>query len=334
MANNNTVNGGMLPGLPGGSPLNNHSKPPVTRDSPNFWVTEVSLSAPLKDLERGAIILPDSDVKPSPSGGGVYGTFTKFNPDSVRSWILLFDRFDYPANPFEAMGDSCPPGLESWENFQRTYVGMQGMQRSDVHEIMLEHSFNALDNRERGRWALARGPQSRGFSSNMLTPLAAFQLKLHEALPVPAAEVPYDDVHIFKARRKDELIALRHYLDDLALEVSRNGFDGFAETVAFEKFQVALADHVKVSREANFAKRILSLDVTFNWKELLTNKSLQTAVATGVAGASFGMPLVTAAWGAVTAAVSLETAAGLKRGGKTGSPFEYIVRAGKDLPNY
>ncbi|WP_152528025.1 DUF6236 family protein [Sphingobium lactosutens] len=306
-------------------------------DSPQregLWLDRVILPpAGLDSGERGALILSEKTVEANKSGSGIITRGNgDFNLDVVRSALLLFDRLDCPTNNFFNVDPSLPSGLEEWPGIQQTRIELSGRLTVDIFQEVLSQSFIALNDRDNDCWSLARGPHVQGLHASVFTPEKAFRIKLENALPIPDISVPYEDILIFKDRRKAELLALRHYLDDLAIEIGKSGFGGLAETVAFEKFQQALADHVCVSRETNFLKRLASLEVKFQWNELATNPSIVAGAGVALHGVATGLPLVSAAWQALAAfapAFSVETALGLRQKRKTASPFEYIIQAKK-----
>lgn len=289
-------------------------------------------STRLSHGERGGIVLSNSTVKAE--GTGISCSADQFDLSAVRTALLLFDRIDCPSNNFIQLGPESPAGLEDWAGLQKTRVEMSGQANAAILEKMVLAAFSALDDQDSGLWSLARSAQGASFPVSSLKKDAAFRIKLQNALPIPASSVPYEDVLLFKDRCKTELMALRHYLEELALDVTKSGFGGLAETIAFEKFQKALADHASVSREANFSKTLTNLEVKFQWNELATNPSIIGAAGVAAHSISSGLPLVSAALNALVAfapAFTVESAFGLRRKKKSGSPFEYIIQAHRQL---
>lgn len=301
------------------------SKPvPMTPPASNgLIVGAVELGKPLASAERGAVMIPAGGL--SASGGGVSVGSTEFDPDVVRATLLFFDRIDYPSNSMIQIGHECPEGLEDWPGFQRSRVNLSGPLIPEVTSESIGEIFTRLEQREQGRWAVARGETQSVLPAERLSPLAGFQIRLENALPVPDRSVSYDEVLSFKSRHSSELLALRGYLDELALEVSNGGFSSFAQSVSFEKFDRALVDYAEVARQANFLKRLFSVDISFSVSDALKS------VLTGVAATSAGMTgLQSLGFAAV---MGLSASVGLKRRSHSdkASPFDYVFRAGTEM---
>ena len=289
------------------------------------------LPPPLKGSERGAIIFPEMTLRPEGKGTRISGG--AFDPDAIRAALLLFERLDHPSNSMLQIGPEIPEGLEGWDGIQRTRLPMSGMLTPDLYAHVLQRSFEALDQRESGRWTLTRSAQSIGFPKEMMRPDTAFLIRLVDALPIPDRSVPYDEVLLFRQRRASELQSLRHHLEGLALSIAENGAGGLGETIAFEKFQRSLADHAQVARETNFLKRLINLEVKFSWSDLFSAQTMALLGREGVAAAN-GAPLYAVAIPALVGlqpAVSVEPTIGLRRTAKHPTPFEYLFQAGREL---
>ncbi|WP_397605398.1 DUF6236 family protein [Sphingorhabdus sp.] len=312
------ASGSMLPHLSFSKPIT------MTRPASNgLIVGPVELGKPLASAERGAVMIPAGGL--SASGGGVNVGSTEFDPDVVRAALLFFDRIDYPSNSMIQIGHECPEGLENWSGFQRSRVNLSGPLIPEVTSESVGEVFTSLEQREQGRWAVARGPTQSVLPVERLSPLAGFQIRLENALPVPDRSVSYDEVLSFKSRHSSELLALRGYLDELAVEVSNGGFSSFAQTVSFEKFDRALVDYAEVSRQANFLKRLFSVDISFSvsdaMKSILAGAAATTAGMTGLQSLGFA------------AAMGLSASVGLKRRSDSDkvSPFDYVFRAETEM---
>lgn len=288
-------------------------------------VVSVDLPQTLNRNERGCVIFNGAPIESDASGFRVTSELV-FDPDVVRGALLLFDRIDCPVNNCIQIGDSCPRGLEEWAGFQNTRVlYREASAEQSLFNATFRAALSALDEREEGLWSLARSSRGAPIPTELLSPIGGIILKLHHALPLPSREVPYDEVLTFKSRRIDELHALRHHIDQVAIDVVNQGIGGFAERAAFERFDKALADHIKVSREANFMKRVCSLDVSFSLSDVL-----RAGIAT-LAQNVVGLPLSSAVTTSVVAGLSVAIGPGKKQQTQQISPFEYIIKAGREM---
>ena len=292
-----------------------------SEDTPSPRIDGVELAGALKTRERGAIILPEIDI--SGSGTSVSIGRSQFDPDIVRASLLLFDRLDSPLNTLFGNGVEIPDGLEHWGGFQNSRVGLSGYLTSKVFQTTLVAAFRALNAREEGRWSVARAAQSVAIPASEFDQQTAFKIRLENALPIPDRSVSYDEVLNYRERRRDELLAMRHHLDDLILEINTKGFGGLAEEVAFEKYLKAIDDHAKSAKEENFLKRLTSVEIKFNWDRLVSD--IPKSLALGAI-----MPKMATLW-ALGSAISIESTLGLRKASQKPNPFEYIFRAGAEM---
>lgn len=288
--------------------------------------TEVELGGRLGANERGAVIpfagqIEDVGGKMRMSAGD------PFDPDLLRSALLLFDRLDHPENAFVQLGPSIPPGLEDWPGYQRSHVHFSGSQlnKKFIESLALE-TLKALNVQEDGCWSIVRNEQSIALPPEAFGDRMGFMFRLQNALPMPDRSVSLDEVFNYKVRRSAELYALRHHIEALAIQVSKEGFGGLAETIAFEQFLAALEDHRRAISETNFLKRLTSADIKINWSNVVISAFSALPLlphSPTAAAASF--------FAGNAASLLIESTLNLKTEGQIPRPFEYIFRAGKEL---
>lgn len=287
-------------------------------------VGRLELQPPLEPGQRDGIL-----AVPNPFEEGLDGGITarpqSFDPDVVRGALLLFDRFEHPSNSMMLIGEERPAGLDDFEAFQRSRLELSGHLVADVWKLTNAEIFAALQERDEGLWAIARGSLQECLPQEAISPQVGLQLKMLNALPLPDRGVPYEDVLNFKERHKTELGELRGYLDELALEVVRNGSGALAQAAAFEKFDRALAAYAEAARGANFAKRLFSLDVSFSLSD-----AARAAVGTALVGTTVALgvsPILATAGAALYAGVSANIGLKGKKQSAELAPFEYVFRA-------
>lgn len=284
---------------------------------------------PLAEHEKGAIVFTrgefsgdaNSLVVGAEGAGG-------YDEDLLRATMLLFDKTDF----VKSVGLEFPAPPEEYTcfgNSQRTevYLGPAPASLLSLQEIVFR-AFSALDDRDKGQWVLTRSVNNLQFPDHAFAPDKAVALTLYDALPVPTAEVPYEDVLNFKNRRSDELLALRSFLDELGLQASQ-GIGGLAETVAMRKFDSALANYNKAIAEQNFAKKLRSITANFQ----LSDASIGVAVEL-VRQLTCELPLTSAMNEAMWTVPPTFVAAivrGLRAPSMEGKPFEYILHAHREL---
>ena len=78
-------------------------------------------------------------------------------------------------------------------------------------------------------------------------------------LPVPQGIVPLEDILEFKQKRKDELIALRHHLDDIYQAIISSGDIPRSMTTETQKLETALKEIDRTLSEASITKAVTNL---------------------------------------------------------------------------
>ena len=151
----------------------------------------------------------------------------------------------------------------------------------------------------------------------------AFLIRLENALPIPDRSVSYDEVLNYRRRRNDEILALRHHIEDIAIAVGNSGFGGLEEQVAYEKFVQSIENYARVAKEENFLKRLTSLEIKFNWDKLVQNIPTSAALS-----AVFGKLAVLHAIGA---SISIESTLGMRKTSATPRPFDYLFIAKSEM---
>jgi Family of unknown function (DUF6236) len=99
---------------------------------------------------------------------------------------------------------------------------------------------------------------------------------------VPDKDVPLEDVLAFRTKRHDELVTLRHHLEEVYQSIISAGEGELALSTQTEKLQLAILDHLKVSREFGFKFRLVDFDANLN---------LPAGANVGVGSYMAGLPL-------------------------------------------
>lgn len=169
---------------------------------------------------------------------------------------------------------------------------------------------------------LATGANSVSFPEADLDLGRGVIVSLHRAIPVPDKDVPIQDVLEFRARRRDELIALRHYLEDIYERIISAGDGALALEKEVERLQSAIDGHVRVSRESGFKLRLVDMDASLNFVPAVT-----TAAVTYLAGT----PLIASIIAGSAAALNVKIGPSLKRHNATATPFKYVSSYHREL---
>lgn len=305
------------------------------------WVEVPGDHAPLEigfimQLERQAPALKKSErglVLSGAVGRDAEGKPISLAPPSaseLRQFCLFWDRLDYPCHDFnEVVSDPDLSFLIASGVLERTTFAYQfppslagsPIDQGDIIQGPAE-VFAVAEGREPGQWSLARGLDGATFATDDLAWGRGLLFELHNAIPVPAADVPLADVLDFKAKRSDELQALRQELGAIYQLVLDAPDAAHAYRHHLDRLDKALADAVKVSRESKFPIQLSNLQAK------LDHKIWPAGSAAFAAASVAGLGLTNAALAAMGAAAlsSLNMTAGLRSSKSKGTPFEYVTR--------
>ncbi|WP_240884974.1 DUF6236 family protein [Sphingomonas sp. SFZ2018-12] len=276
----------------------------------------------MKKSERGGIIGIAARIN---GNGSNLSLKSRVNDQGTLKVAMLFvDRLDKIANNLIRLGDEDDAditgiGLGS----QSKVIYSSGVTYEQI-SYQVWHAYQELNKREPGRWSLWQQYDNSIIPTDCLSPDLAFQLQLKNALIVPDASTPFEDVIGFKEKHRDELIAFRHYFEDLAIKISKEG-DIRAVNLECERFDFALAEYLKKARQSNIRKSLASLTAEIDWAAAVRN--VVGGSAGGMIAATQGLSIeatTAAITGGILASLSIKSVPGLTKADT--SPFRYIAR--------
>lgn len=294
-----------------------HSVPP----------TSIDLSPPLAKGERGGIIGIAAKITPSEDGNGVNLITRGTDEGVIKVALLLVDKLDKPANSLMSFGEDDRDDVTGIGLGGKTLVTYtEGLTYSQMSNYVWQ-VYQLLDKREPGRWSLWPQRDTPVIPEDKLSPGLAFQIELTNGLIVPHASTPFEDVIAFKERHRDELISLRHHLEDFAIKLSKEG-DPRAVDLERERFDASLSEYLTKARHSNIRRAVASLTTELDWAAAV--RSMAGGGSGGLLAAAQGLSLTAAAaaiGGGVLAGLSIKSASGVKDGP---SPFRYLARIEKE----
>jgi hypothetical protein len=253
-------------------------------------------------MSRGIVITPrfEFDGHHFSFGGG-------FDPIAVRQYLLYWDKLDWPDNNIISIGDA--PELEFLRSagvLERTRVQFTSF-AGNIGYAMLQMQVSALEERDKkepGSWSLAQHSTLLASSPEGTVPTRSLEVEIYSAIPVPSADISFEEILEFKQRRTSELLHFRSAVDELYQEVAGAADIPRAKLQAQDRIQRALQDLHDVFGET-FAKRLLSsVKVELNIPNIAV-----AALAGGASAVSFGMPIAIAAGaGAIAGALKFDMA--------------------------
>jgi hypothetical protein len=253
---------------------------------------------------RGLILVPEFSVDIVRNqlelrnvGGGPLEAMVKQN-------LPYWDMFDLPDNPIVGIG--LTPSLEFLQGegiVRKTDARPQfsgGMAEMWVRAQL--EAFRINEEREPGAWTLAQHGDSFWLPADERVRTRVIEATLYRALPVPDENISMEEILDFKARRSDELLALRTELDSLYLSLISEADIPRAMSIALDRLSEALLAVEKVSAEswATKVRSTLKVDIS------LTNVAAG-AMAGATAATTFAFPVaIGAGLGAAGAVVKFE----------------------------
>jgi hypothetical protein len=278
----------------------------------------------LKQGERGLVISSPVILDPTSNrleirGGGP-------DAEELRAGMLFWDRLDWPTNSLFHMAH--PDEYEFLINegvLTRSRAEISGGGAiADAIFDAARNTFAALDARDQGRWTTSRSASSLTIIGDSAAAEQGLNLRLYQAIPVPAGEVPFADVLDFRSKRQAELKALRGTIDEAFLEILAAPDVPFAEVSAVDRIDAAVRDLLACSKENRFRQFLSNIDFSFDWR---------SAGEAGYATVQQGLPITAAVAGAIGAGIAVGTTIGSLRAKKSQakSPFEYAVAIHRDL---
>ncbi|TPL36733.1 DUF6236 family protein [Mesorhizobium sp. B2-4-8] len=271
------------------------------------------------DGMRGLVVSPPIQI----NGNTVTINSDDLDPQEIRSNLLFWDKLDFPEQNLLGFGLSNDAQfLEGAGILQRTRVHVQSGQLGDILRSTHVEAFRQLDAKEPGQWSIATGERSISFRDNDLDEGRGALVTLYNAIPVPNEDTALADILEFRTKRRAELLALRHHLEDVYQKVISAGDGPLAWNAEVEKLQISINDHIKASREAPIKFRLSDLTASLNL----------TSIGASVAAAySMGLPLVPAAIQGAIAGIAVSKGASLKKREATPNPFKYVSSYHKEV---
>lgn len=280
----------------------------------------------LKSTERGLIVGP----------GFRFDEKKTTSADIIKSALFFWDRINVPAgglgipsNPPDQIGF---PSTQKDLNFllnegiiQRTPVFFEDIGRYELDLWLDTVVFNDLEKSNPGQWSIGRENIYQHYLPEPeLTKNRGLVYRLHDAIPVPHYDVPFEDILEFKERRGDELITLRHHLELVYQSIIQSPDRTHAKQVNIENLDKAISEHIRVCRES---KMKLSLS------PLSGSVDIGSGALATIGAMSLGLPITQALIaGAGAATLSFKTGFGLKPGQRQSNvPFEYMIGIQKEF---
>lgn len=218
---------------------------------------------------------------------------------NLREYLLYWDRLDWPDNNIIGLGSTPDVDFLIRESIlSRTRINF-GSVTGNMGLVFLTSqvlAFQKLTKSEPGAWSIAQCSNALFLPVEGVKQEQSVEVDLYRALPVPAAEVPLQEILEFKNRRAPELAALRAALDELYLQVVSSADIPRARIAALASLEAKLHD-LHLVFEERWTRRIMSsIKIELNIPELVAK-----AAGTAALASSFNLPIATCAAGVAAA---------------------------------
>ena len=287
-------------------------------------------NAPKERPSRGLIIsnpiqIDTANLSFSAQGG--------LDPSELRFSLLYWDKLVHPRSNFIGFGggDDEQFLVSAGVLSQPTYMHRGGDITSIVFDTYMA-AFSDLENREPGVWSLSQGEKLlfiHNLAANLIDD-SGISLELIRAIPVPAADVPLNEILEFKEKRKDELMIFRAHIDQLVFEIQNSP----ARTDAFNRIakevDAACSDLLKASSDWQFPFHFSDFKAAFNLDPL---KLLGAGKVGWELGEPYGLEAATAAAAALglVSTINVKRDIGLRSVKKPRGAYRYVQLAHREL---
>ncbi|MGX9714526.1 DUF6236 family protein [Janthinobacterium lividum] len=191
-------------------------------------------------------------------------------------------------------------------------------------------AFNERNNAEPGCWAMSQGERAFLYIGENQLEGGGAALELHRAIPIPAHDVPLNEILEFKERRKDELWLLRDKLDSFVSELETEQDRDASMLKNISEIDQACSNLLILGKEWQFPVHLSNLKTSFS---LTAGKFIPAAKLGLLAGLQYGLVAAGAAAGVAGLASTLEIKGdfGLRGLKKPASPYKYAYHIEREL---
>lgn len=253
------------------------------------------------------------------AGGRSLKIDTNLDPQDLRFSLLFWDKLDWPESSLLSFGLSQDA---------QYLIDIGVLQRSKMPTptgaVLMEPAFvdghrrvyRALDRSEPGVWSLGKGVNSIDFDYADLERDHGISVRLHQVIPVPEKDVPLNEIIEFKEKRRDELLAMRSYLDGIYVKIRALDFSQNAIEREIYLLDKAISDYISVSKSSGLRFVKASVDANLDVGRMISASFESYCKTFSISSAAFA--------GLAAAAISIGPTVSLRGRPDSASPFRYI----------
>lgn len=274
--------------------------------------------------QRGILFGSSSKIIVGEKGGVSFGK-NPITEEQIKKALFLFENISQSVMNAITTGDEFRDIYDIKEHTD-TVIGLTGKITEDPYLKILKLAYDSLQNREPGLWSFANTNAGYTLSDPRFGSYPAFLMRLQNSILLPSRETSFEDISNYRLRRTRELQNLQYHIENLAMETTKSEFTELVQTIQYEKFNKSLSEYNKSISEANFLKRISSIEIKLNWSSLIA--SAGSYISASQDNFYLGLGLLA---GAGISSISLESTFGPKPRTAEALPFEYVFLANEDM---
>lgn len=251
------------------------------------------------------------------------------DPHELRLATLFWDRLVWPQNSIVGIEGGCDEKFLEQEGFidrpVYSFAEFNSGEVIDMARLMKKsyaQAFSDADVVNPGAWAFSHQANSFVIDDEIVGNGKSVVVKLFNCIPVPDRDVPLAEVLEFKARRNDELLALRCEIEDLYQTICSSSDEDFSLLRAQEKIRSASLGAIAVSKEAHFKFRMTDVFASFAppaFEKLICHSLGDEVTAAALAGSG------------AAAFLALSIVHRLGRVADRRTPYRYVSRFHEEL---
>ncbi len=266
--------------------------------------------------------------------GNTFSSKGGHSREQVVSSLLFWDQIVYASNSVIGFGSDEIDALKELGVAQEVSALVSGTPR-DAVLLSERFVFDKLWDSSPGRWSISQEADTGIIDAENRVKNSGATMTLYGAIPIPPHEVAYEDVLEFRLRRRDELLALRFHIDELATKISNSIQSESDLASAVDQLDHAVSAQIKVTHEGfdlfRFVKFSPSFSLSDAAKEVIA-KGIPASIAAFAATGSLPAAAAAAAIPGLKSGISLDLGLDGFKKAKAGLPFSYVVNAHRELP--
>lgn len=276
-----------------------------------------SFEIELRHDERGIIVSNPLEIL----SDGVLIKSSEIDDGELRRALLFWDKIVWPSNNAIMLGGGPDVDFLLAEGvLKRPHFLVNGHAERAV-VLSFSNTFRALERRHPGRWIMSNGEKSLQFEGKELVQDRGALCQLTNAIPVPSRNVPLEDILNFRAKRRDEVLALRAVLDGFYQSWVNSEDKEHALQAAVRQLDTECSAMIRIARETRLPFCLSS------WR---LNFSISQPAIVALTSQLFELSAVNAVLAFSASTLSIGRDVGIRTKNEN-SPFNYIASIERDL---